>query len=285
MNRTLFVLLLGLCAATSVYAQTDGSMEDGNEHVFPLMKDLVKDRPQVPPPYGVSIVANWVDTDWNFKSAKVGIDDPNVPAEFATNSAANIGITTTGVKGDVWVLPFLDLFLTVGNAHADNQLLLRGAPIKFIPPNIGQPAEVVRGDVVVDFNLDGTYYTLGGVLAGGYKNFFSSVDFSASRTNFGKKEDVAADQSATYSVAPRIGYVVGLSQIWVGGRYFNYSTRYTGAIPIPSGQQFSFDVDLDTVSWNFTAGMRTVINKHWEVLLESGAGGRHMMTGSVGYRW
>lgn len=277
MTRILFVLFVLTCAVTAAHAETDGSTEDAKEHIFPLMADLVKDRPEVPPPYGVSVVANWVDTDWEFKSAQVGIDDPSLPVQAASNSDANIRITTSGLKGDIWVLPFLDVFFVAGRAHGDNQLILRGVPLNLVPP--------VDGDVVVDFQLDGNYYTLGGVLAGGYKGFFSSVDFSATRTDFGKKEDVSADQSATYSVAPRIGYVVGLSQIWLGGRYFNYSTRYVGAIPLPGGQQFSFDVDLDTISWNMTAGMRTVIKKHWEVLLETGVGARHMITGSLGYRW
>jgi hypothetical protein len=259
--------------------------EEDTQHVFPLMKELVKDRPNIPPPYGVAVVANWGDTDWQFTSASVGINDANVPAEFAANSSANIGISTVGAKADIWVLPFLNAFFVVGQAQADNQLLFRGAPLKVIPPGIGQPAQVVRGDVIVDFDMEGTFYTFGGVLTGGYKKFFATVDFSATRTNFGHKDAVTSDQSATYSVAPRVGYVVGLSQVWLGGRYFDYSTQFVGAIPIPSGPQFTFDVNLKTVSWNFTAGMRSVLKEHWEVMLEAGVGARHMITGSVGYRW
>jgi len=251
--------------------------EDAKPHFFPLMQDLIKDRPQVPPPYGVSIVSNWGSTDWDFKSATVGIGDINASAAFAVGSDADIRISTVGLKGDVWVLPFLNAFAVIGKAHADNQLVLRGAPLNLIPP--------VRGDVVVDFDLDGEYYTLGGVLAGGYKQFFFSMDFSATKTDFGNKDSVNSDQSATYSVAPRIGYVVGLSQVWVGGRYFDYSTQFNGRIPIPSGQQFNFDVELETASWNLTVGMRTMIKKHWEVLLDAGVGDRHMITGSLGYRW
>jgi hypothetical protein len=286
MKRIILAAILLICAETFAHAQDSSqAAEEEPQHFFPLMKGLMKDRPAVPPPYGVSIVSNWVDTDWEFNSATVGINDASVPAEFAKNSDANIRITTTGAKLDLWILPFFNIFFVAGQAHADNQLIMRGAPLKLITPGFGQPAELVRGDVVVDFKLDGPYYTFGGVLAGGYKNFFTSVDFSASVTDFGKKDQVNGDQSATYSVAPRLGYVVGLSQIWVGGRYFNYTTHYTGTVPIPSGQLFSFDVDLKTVSWNYAVGMRTVLKKHWEFLLESGFGARHMITGSVGYRW
>jgi hypothetical protein len=278
-----FVALLAVPSAAR--AQPDSVSAYPRGSFFPLMKELVKDRPNLPPPYGVSVVANWIDSEWKFTSASVGINDPNVPVEAASNCSASIPVTTVGAKGDIWVLPFLNVFFTAGNANASNQLFLRGVPIKFIPPSLGQPAEVVRGDVIVDFMLSGSYYTFGGVIAGGYKKFFSSVDLSATQNNFGKKDLVKSEQSWTYSAAPRVGYVIGLSQVWVGGRYFNFSTHYAGVVPIPTGQQFSFDVKLKTAAWNLTGGMRTVLKQHWELLLESGFGGRHVMIGSVGYRW
>jgi hypothetical protein len=71
----------------------------------------------------------------------------------------------------------------------------------------------------------------------------------------------------------------------LGGRYLDYSTHYYGNIPIPSGQNFAFDVGLKTASWNYSGGIRTVLQEHWEMLIEVGAGERHMITSTVGYRW
>ena len=249
--------------------------------MFPLMQDLVKDRPQLPPPYGVAVIDNWIGSEWKFTQAAIGIDDPNIPAGFANKCTANIDGTTLGIKPDLWLLPFFDVFFAAGYAHSTNQLILRDVPIKFVPG----PGTTVHGDVVVDFDLDGTFVTYGGVLAGGYKKFFSSIDMTATDTNFGKKDRVTPDQAFTYSVAPRVGYVIGLSQVWVGARYINSATHFVGDIPIPSGQNFSFDVRLKTASWNFGGGLRTVIKQHWEVLLDAGGGGRHMITSSLAYRW
>jgi hypothetical protein len=259
--------------------------EEASEHVFPLWKELVKDRPQVPPPYGVGVVTNWLDSDWQITSGKIGIDDPRVPVEFASNSTANIRSNTLGAKADLWILPFLNAFIVVGDATAHNQLILRGAPLKFIPPSVGQPADLVRGDVETEFTLDGPFYTFGGVLSGGYKQFFASVDFSATETDFGHADQITVDQKVTYSIAPRVGYAYGLSQIWIGGRYLDVNTRIRGQTPIPSGQHFSFDVSIKTVAWNLTGGMRTVLHKNWEIMFEGGVGQRVMVTGAVGYRW
>src|SRR5262249_41624241 len=146
--------------------------------MFPLMQHLVKDRPQLPPPYGVALISNWVASEWRFTQAKIGIDDPNIPAGFAPNCSANIDGTTLGIKPDVWLVPFFDVFVAYGYAHSSNQLILRDVPLKFAPGT-----GTVRGDVVVDFNLDGTFTTFGGVLAGGYKKFFSSIDMTATDTN------------------------------------------------------------------------------------------------------
>jgi hypothetical protein len=286
-----FALLIALAGATGAAAQDASptaapAQEPAKKpSLFPLMQDLIKDRPEVPPPYGAALIANWLDSDWRFLSATVGIDDVNVPVEAATNCSANIRVTTTGPKLDLWVLPFLNVFGSAGIVSADNQLILRGVPVGFRPPGVGQPAEVVRGDVVVDFDLDGEFYTAGIVLAGGYKKFFASTDFTASNTEFGHGDQVEADQSHTYSAAVRAGYVVGYSQVWAGGRYINNSSHYRGSSQIPTGHLFSFDVELETATWNMSAGMRTVLQKHWEVLLETGFGDRHMITGSVGYRW
>jgi len=259
-------------------AQTENATEP-HPRMFPLMKELVKERPDLPPPYGVAVLSNWIQSDWRFNSANVGIDDASVPVEAAPNCTANIQTKTIGVKGDLWVLPFFNVFVAGGSVVANNQLILRDVPLDFIPP------QTVRGDVVVDFDLDGYFYTIGGVIAGGYRKFFFPVDFSATETNFGKKDLVESDQEWNYSVAPRAGYQVGLTQLWVGARYLNTSQRFKGTFPIPSGHNFTFDVDLETVSWNATAGFRTVLQQHWEALLEAGVGRRHMITGSVGYRW
>src|SRR5262249_35907772 len=255
-------------------------------HFFPLRKELAKDRPQLPPPDGVGLLANWIDPDTKFTSGTVALDNPNVPVEAATNCSMDITFSTIGPRADLWVLPILNLFVVIGQTDSDNRLVMRDVPVGFLPPTAANPAgQVVRGDATVDFTLKGPYYTLGGVLSAGYKNFLSTVDFSASQTDFGKKGAVQGDQSWTYSVYPRFGYVVLLSQVWVGARYLDVTSHYTGGAVLTGGQVLHFDVHMKTASWNAAAGMRTVLDDHWETLLELGFGQRHLMTASVGYRW
>lgn len=256
------------------------SADESPKRLFPLLQNLVADRPNLPPPYGVALMSSWIDSDWHFQTATVGIDDINVPVEIAKDCDIHIRSLTVGVKGDIWILPFFNVFGVVGKVQADNQLVLRNVPVDWDPGN-----GTTRSDVVVDFDLDGEYYTAGCVFAGGYRNFFGSVDLSITATDFGHTSSVTSDQDAAFSTAPRIGYATGLTQIWVGARYINASSSYTGATTLANGHRFTFDVDLDTAEWNLDLGMRTVLQKHWEVMLNSGIGDRHMIMASVGYRW
>ena len=37
--------------------------------------------------------------------------------------------------------------------------------------------------------------------------------------------------------------------------------------------------------WNFLMGMHTLLDDHWEVVVEGGVGDRQMVVFNVGYRW
>jgi hypothetical protein len=53
---------------------------------------------------------------------------------------------------------------------------------------------------------------------------------------------------------------------------------------VPSGNDLGFDVQITTDTWAPNAGMRTVIQKHWEFLMEVAGEPRHQITVGAGYR-
>ena len=55
------VLAALLALPSTARAQVDTVATEKKKSFFPLMQELVKDRPNVPPPYGVSVVANWIE--------------------------------------------------------------------------------------------------------------------------------------------------------------------------------------------------------------------------------
>lgn len=80
-------------------------------HIFPLWQEKVRARGlgrELPPPYGVMLLDNWMDSDWRFQSAAVSLGGSNpITIDAASNATMDLNIHTRGVKADLWFLPFL----------------------------------------------------------------------------------------------------------------------------------------------------------------------------------
>lgn len=287
-------LLLVVMSIGSVYAQdgapaapqSQGTMPFSNEpdmhtptpsdkHFFPLMQAKLKGR-EVPPPYGVMYVTNWMDSDWRFESAKVSVGNFAADLDAAQNATMDLQVQSNGVKADVWILPFLDAMVGFGHVNVDAQLGLRDIPL-----SLGG----TRGDAIIPMKFGGDYYSFGGVLAGAYKRFYGATDFSWVKTKLQGDASLSSDGFWTFTAAPKIGYNAGLSQVYVGARYISKNENFKGSINTASGTPIGFDVKVKTDTWVGNFGLRTVIRKHWEILMESAIGKRYQITGGIGYRW
>src|SRR4051812_11751153 len=153
------------------------------KRIFPLLNDKLKGRErELPPPFGVMAVTNWMDSDWKFESAAVSLaGSPFINLDAAANATMDLQIQTTGVKADLWVLPFLDLMIGMGHVDADAQLGLRDIPIHYDAAIGG--GQTIRGDAIVPMEFNGDYYSFGMVLAGAYKRFYAAADTSWVKTN------------------------------------------------------------------------------------------------------
>lgn len=244
---------------------------------FPLLADKARARGrELPPPFGVMLVTNWMDSDWRFTHAAVGIsDNPGVTLDAAENATMDLQVSTTGLKADMWLLPFLDLMVGYGTVDVDAQLGLRDIPLA-----IG-----TRGDAIVPMDFGGTYYSFGGVFAGAYNRFYGACDFNWLKTRLDGDASLSSDGFWTFTAAPKLGYNAGLSQVYVGARYISKNENFQGTVALPSGNNMSFDVNVETNTWAANFGIRTIMLKHWEILMESSIGQRYQITGGIGYRW
>jgi hypothetical protein len=248
------------------------------KHIFPLWQEKVKGR-KLPPPYGVMLITNWMNSDWDFQSAILNLGGSGVPIDAAEDATMNLEIGTTGLKADIWVLPMLNLFAGGGEVEVDAELGLRDIPLT-LPPG------VVHGDAIVPMEFDGSYYSLGLVGAYAYRHFYGAADVSWVKTSLsGSGASLSADGFWTFTAAPKIGYNAGLSQLYIGARYVSKNEHYTGTVLLPSGNDLGFDVHITTHSWAPNAGMRTVIHEHWEFLMEVAFDPRQQITAGAGYRW
>lgn len=259
--------------------------ERSQKRIFPLLGEKARERGrELPPPFGVMYVTNWMDSDWRFTSASVSLgNSPYINLDAAANATMDLQIQTNGFKADLWLFPFMDLMIGAGKVDVDAQLGLRDIPIYFDPALGG--GTTVLGDKIIPMEFGGNYYSFGTVLAGAYKRLYAAADMSWVKTELQGDASLSADGFWTFTAAPKIGYNAGLSQIYVGARYISKNEHYFGTVPLSNGQKLNFDVNVRTSSWVGNFGLRTVIRKHWEILMESALGTRYQITGGVGYRW
>jgi hypothetical protein len=254
------------------------------KHFFPLWQEKLQGRigaRALPPPYGVMLLNNWMLSDWRFKSAAVSLGGSNpISLDAAANATMNLSIGTRGFKADLWLLPFLDLFAGGGDVDVEASLGLRDIPLHF-DPGVG----FVNGDAIIPMKFSGSYYSLGFVGAYAYKHFYGAMDASWVKTSLNGDASLSEDGFWTFTGAPKIGYNAGLSQLYIGARYVSKNEHYKGTVTLPNGNPLGFDVKITTDTWAPNAGMRTVIQKNWEFLIEVAGNPRHQITAGAGYRW
>lgn len=291
--------VLGVLHASPAAAQTDtATVARGTQpfsdvpdtayvkkHFFPLLQDKLRARGismrNLPPPYGIMLINNWMDSDWRFQSAAVSLGGSNpITIDAAKDATMDLNIGTRGFKADVWVLPFVDVMGGYGDADIVAQLGLRNIPVDF-DPGTGY----TYADAIIPMEFNGTYYSLGLVVAYAYKHFYGAADLSWVKTSLEGSASLSTDGFWTFTAAPKVGYNAGLSQIYIGARYVSKNEHYEGTVPLPSGNPLGFDVRITTDTWAPNFGMRTVIQEHWEFLAEVAGDPRHQITVGVGYRW
>ncbi|UPW17708.1 virulence protein [Agarivorans sp. TSD2052] len=190
---------------------------------------------------------------------------------------------TITLRGDIWVLPFLNVYgvlgQTKGSSVANVQLALAGKPI-------GQP---------FDFSLEfsGITYGAGTTLVGGVGNWFTLLDVNYTNTAL----DILDGEISSIVVTPRAGYRFEHSgrdiQIWAGAMYQNVEQTFSGNLddiginlppPLPSGGKFVVTQHLEE-KWNALLGGQVSLTEHMDALVEVGFGKRSSFMLGLGYRF
>ena len=123
-------------------------------------------------------------------------------------------------------------------------------------------------------------------LAGGYKNFFASVDGNYTYSNV----DIVDGDIKTWTISPRFGMLVnspaikGSLAFWVGAMYMNYKQTITDDInlneldPRLPSVEIDFKLDVENEQpWNFIFGGQWEITKRWQFMAEGGVGDRKQL--------
>jgi hypothetical protein len=231
------------------------------ESSLPFMKDMVGDR-TLPRPWGLGLDFYTMDQDYDIKDLEFAL--PGV----VVGDPSKIGVTNEmqhfDLKGDVWLLPFLNVFGLVGRMSADTVVDLSTADIIGLPPGIS------LGKLPVSFN--GTVYGAGFTLAYGTEKWFTSLTTTFTKTS--TSGDLDSTVKST-TVQPRIGLLRNSWRFWVGGMYLDTDEKHSGVFELPFIGDVPFAVELVTKdSWNYTAGLGYVFNDRADLSFEIGFGNR-----------
>jgi hypothetical protein len=281
LSLAIVVIFLGL--SVPAHAQQPGPIAAEGEDspadsFFPLWKSLLKDGKFLPP-YGVNLVLFDLNGQWDVKnfSASVG---GNPVASVA--GQAEVHPVTYGMRADVWVLPFLNLFVTAGGVKLNVQATGFDLPLGIG----GIPPQVVHGDVAINLDFTGDYGGAGAVLMYAVGNVFASADFSSVWTHLqSSQSDVEGNELRTDTASFRVGYIAGIVQPYIGARWVKKIDHFEGTVAGPGGQPLTFAVDLQAPAWNYQIGVHSLIARHVELVIEAGFGDRTHGLANIGYRF
>ena len=281
----LAILAIILSIRAPVHAQQPGPVAPvgsgsavSDDALFPLWKSLLKDRDFLPP-YGINLVLFDLSGQWDVKSFSASINGNEV-ASLSGN--AHVHPFTYGGRADVWVLPFLNVFATVGGVKLNVQATGYDVPLGVG----GFPPEVIRGDVNLDLDFTGYYGGGGFVLSYAWKSYFTSVDYSTVWTHLESSQSgVTGSELRTDTASFRIGYNAGPVQPYIGARWVKKIDHFEGTVSGPGGAPLTFAVDLQAPVWNYQIGIHALLARKVELLVEAGFGQRTHGLVNLGYRF
>ena len=257
-------------------------------HKLPIWGQKVREMGfDLPLPFGAGANLVLMDQGLDIRNVKIGIGDPTFEIEDFGLSDARAHDTAITVRLDMWLLPFANIYGIFGFINGESELDLDVSRISAILPIPGLPPIFEPGKTIdLNVHYKGTTYGGGMTLAGGYKDFFASVDGNYTYSNI----DLTDGDITTLTISPRVGLLVDSPEIkgslafWVGAMYMKYKQTITDDISLneldprlPSVKiNYKLDVKNDE-PWNFIFGGQWEITKRWQVTAEGGVGDRKQL--------
>lgn len=329
MKRNLKLTCLSLAIISPLASATVAPDNNNRSAVLPFFSEqLVAQGYDLPEPFGVNINYNNMRQNVNVDSVNLtGFSSPLtafLPSAISpesllpvTTGHTRMRSTSTTVKLDAFLLPFLNVYALAGktHGHSTSQISidtqnLTGILAK-IPPSPVNPLSAAPGlagavagiSKVSSFTLNfkGTTYGAGIVLSAGYKNLFGVLDTNFTQTTF----DVLDGHINAFTLSPRAGYsftmpaikgnTPGKLNVWAGTMYQNTQQTYRGKLSdlgLPAslagltGNNARFEVKQHLSSpWNLLLGVEYAITRNVNITTEVGFARRNSVLVSGEYRF
>jgi hypothetical protein len=258
---------------------------------LPFMSEMVRKQGiDLPLPYGISANYRAQELDLGFTYFSIADIPPEDLEEFFNpdESSASIDVSSGSIRGDVYILPFWNVYGVLGKNKTDITVLAKFNGVEYcvgvtLPDGrcLGQSIEIPEGVLPVNLNFDYETYGLGTTLALGYRNFFGSLNFTYTRSF---RVGGSGDGTELFVFSPVVGYQFTdwRAQLLIGFEYQDYSANFSGT----EFGNLNYDVGVKVNKWSSGLGLRKEFGQHWNVLgLYAKGGSRESITLAVGYRF
>ena len=274
LRLTALSLLMPPLLAFSVYAETNsvyGPAAEGSEpeewpYTLPIFgKEAVAQGYEIPLPYGIGISHMYAERGIDVTSVYAGINGANNDVSSLLDVEVKTEVNTTVSRLDAWLFPFMNVYGFTG--YVRNK-----SPVVF---NVDASGIGGSSNVVVKsrFDLSGPTYGGGVVLAGGYLDYFMTLD-----ANFFKADlDGSVQEEFTGSTYTfRAGWNGKIEQVptrfWLGISYWNTQSEVTGSIPFLGNNTIDFKVDQEPENpANFNLGGYVEMTKRLHLVVDLGS--------------
>lgn len=216
-------------------------------HKLPFLAQRVVDQGfNLPNPYGVGLVLAHVDQDMTLTDLMIGFNGADTqPYEFVSFNQTSTKITTTQLKLDAWLLPFMNVFATFGQTNGDitMNVLLDGDALldglgadcdKVLKPISCRVLEGRNVTIPIRTDFEPFTYGVGTVLAGGWHDWFAAMPLTVTYS----KSSKAFLEGRTLTMTPRGGYAfklrrLGKFSLFAGGTYMDSRNTISGTLKVP----------------------------------------------------
>lgn len=249
--------------------------------------------------WGVSVMGVEQREKGDLKKASVnGIElgggIPNANVEFLNPHNIEVDAKVQLLKVDYFLLPFLNIYGIAGKLEAEAKFNLGRGSFNFdsvgngiydgILGNFAEKiSEIMPENVHIKQKSEGKIFGGGALVAGEYKNIFSSLQYTYTKVEMGG--DVAAKSAEV--TAGRLGYMIHRDSdfsvmTYLGASYQKTDSEISGVIPT-TNLNYKFQMELEELTPSM--GIFTVIKNNFTVLLEYSFGDRKTLALDLGYRF
>ncbi|MGQ9662527.1 MAG: hypothetical protein ACUVWX_09355 [Kiritimatiellia bacterium] len=251
-------------------------VETEKTRLLPLGQSWVSGQ-KLPLPFGLGLTLHRQDQGYQIRRLRLQFQDAIIPdLDLGQASSVEVDNELFELDGqlDVWILPFLNLFVLLGNIEGKTSV---GGTIV---------ESFLGNSLVVEY--DGIVYGCGATIAVGWKPFFASLTYTFTDTDL---EEASSSVNA-WVLTPKLGLANEHGAIWVGAMYQEAQEKQKGHRlinlfwPEPKVVWIDYDVELEQKrAWNYLGGLHVALGEYWHAELEGGFGERKQATLSATYRF